>query len=283
MNFYNPFARRETRSRRELAAFRLLALASWALAVAVSVYFAVRAPPRSWGHHAHRIADQNRRHPTAFSLHMVVVYVYWIALFLGQAVYLVLLGTTVPADADHGRIVAATAAAAVGSHFVANNLLHTLYVLLFAGGWFFLAELVLLVNFLNLTSASLRHAPPRPASRLAALDSNSAAGATTTSGNGAHRTRLLVLPGRLVANIFVWALPAYGLFYLGVYGDYTIGAWLTLLAAALGAGQLTRQVIALQWIFAFVATGLLAVATLATEPTCTQAGLTSQSDCAAPI
>ncbi len=73
----NPFARRDSRSRNELATYRVLTLASWAVAVAVSVLYAWRKPHSWGGHHAHRIGRQNYLHPTAFTLNMIVVYVYW--------------------------------------------------------------------------------------------------------------------------------------------------------------------------------------------------------------
>ena len=39
--------------------------------------------------------------------------------------------------------------------------------------------------------------------------------------------------------------------------DYTMGLALSLLAAAIGVAQFTRQVIALQWIFAFIIMAIL--------------------------
>ena len=70
MDRLNPFSRRETRTRSELATYRVLTLASWALAVAVSVYYSVKSP-HGWGHNAHRIAlegESMRRKKTAHPL-----------------------------------------------------------------------------------------------------------------------------------------------------------------------------------------------------------------------
>lgn len=41
-----------------------------------------------------------------------------------------------------------------------------------------------------------------------------------------------------------------------------MGFWLSSLAAAIGVAQFTRQIIALQWIFAFVIMAVLFIATL---------------------
>ncbi|CAK7222546.1 hypothetical protein SBRCBS47491_004900 [Sporothrix bragantina] len=260
MDRLNPFARRETRSRSELATYRVLTLASWALSVAVSVYYAVRSP-HGWGHHAHRISWQNHLHPTAFSLNMIIVYVYWVALFVSQSSYIGHLFASAP---QSERV---TAAVAVGSHFIVNNILHTIFVLLFVSGHFFWAEVILVINFVNLTSLYFRH--PSASHPRALVHTPTVAGPLAWTfvaiyWNGAimvpHATSL---PMRVLANVFVWAILAYGLFYISVYADYTMGFALSVLAAALGTGQFLRQIIALQWIFAFIVMSVLFLATVA--------------------
>lgn len=46
------------------------------------------------------------------------------------------------------------------------------------------------------------------------------------------------------------------------FQDYTMGFSLSVLAAAIGVSQFLRQVIALQWIFAFIVMAMLFIATL---------------------
>lgn len=65
------------------------------------------------------------------------------------------------------------------------------------------------------------------------------------------------LVARIFANIFVWSILVYGLFFIAIYKDYTIGFWLSVLSAALGVAQFQRQFIAFQWIFAFVIMAVL--------------------------
>jgi len=71
------------------------------------------------------------------------------------------------------------------------------------------------------------------------------------------------LPARIVANIFIWGILVYGMFFLVVFKDYTMGFALSILAAALGVSQFLTHTIAFQWIFAFVIMATLFLFTLA--------------------
>ena len=49
--------------------------------------------------------------------------------------------------------------------------------------------------------------------------------------NGAALVDAFELPARVVANIAVWLILLFGLYYLAIYGDFTIGfemSWLSL-------------------------------------------------------
>ncbi|KIH88870.1 hypothetical protein SPBR_07704 [Sporothrix brasiliensis 5110] len=260
MDRLNPFSRQESRTRSELATYRVLTLASWALSVAVSVYYSVRSP-HGWGHNAHRIARQNHLHPSAFSLNMVIVYVYFVSLFVSQAGY---LGHLFASAHQSERV---NAAVAVGSHFIVNNVFHAVFVLLFVSGHFFWAEVVLLLNFVNLTSLYFRH--PSASHPRGLVHTPTVAGPLAWTFVAIYWNGAIMVPHahslamRILANVFVWAILAYGLFYIMVYADYSMGFALSVLAAALGAGQFLRQFIALQWIFAFIVMSVLFLATVA--------------------
>ncbi|EFX05992.1 histone deacetylase [Grosmannia clavigera kw1407] len=252
---YNPFAYRDVRSHRELVSYRVLTLASWALAVALSIYYSVRSPH---GHGSHRIADQNHRHLTGFTLNMVIVYVYWAGLFTSQAGYI-------------NRLFSSTAstsavAAAVGSHFILNNLLHSAFVMLFVTGHFVLAEIVLAANFINLSTLSMRH--PLASHPLALVHLPTVAGPLAWTFVALFWNGAIAVPhahslfARVTANIFVWSILGYGLLFI-LLGDISMGFLLSVLAAALGVGQFFIQFIALQWIFAFSIMATLFVATFA--------------------
>lgn len=126
------------------------------------------------------------------------------------------------------------AACAVGSHFIANNLLHFAFVMLFVRSHFVWAEVMLLLNLANLTAAYFRHrtrdaAVAAPSSSSSAQSSLLLVHFPAVSGplawtfvaiywNGAimvpHGNSLVA---RVFANVFVWSLLAYGAFFLAAY------------------------------------------------------------------
>lgn len=65
------------------------------------------------------------------------------------------------------------------------------------------------------------------------------------------------LAGRILANIAIWGILVYGMFFLVTFKDYTMGYCLSILTAALGVGQFLRQIVAFQWIFAFTIMAVL--------------------------
>jgi len=76
---------------------------------------------------------------------------------------------------------------------------------------------------------------------------------------GTHR-----LAARVVANVFIWGILAYGLFFLVAFKDYTMGFALSVLSFSTGVGQfLTKNpILQLQWIFAFTVGALLFILSL---------------------
>lgn len=150
------------------------------------------------------------------------------------------------------------AACACGSHFILNNLLHFAFVMLFARGHFAWAEVILIVNFFNLSSLAFRYYAYPRFIHAPVVSGPLAWTFVAIYWNGAimvpHEGSLVA---RILANIFVWSILVYGLFFVIAYKDYTIGFWLSVLAASLGVAQFERQLIALQWIFAFVILAVL--------------------------
>ncbi|KFY97767.1 hypothetical protein V498_01890 [Pseudogymnoascus sp. VKM F-4517 (FW-2822)] len=153
------------------------------------------------------------------------------------------------------------AAASVGSHFIFNNLLHFAFVMLFVRSHFVWAELILIINFFNLSSLYFRHPTSPRFVHLAAVSGPLAWAFVALYWNGAIAFHAEGLFGRILANVAVWGILVYGLFFLVTFKDYTIGFSLSVLSASLGVGQFLRQVIAFQWIFAFTIMATLFVAT----------------------
>jgi len=80
--------------------------------------------------------------------------------------------------------------------------------------------------------------------------------------NGAIAVNAHTLLARIVANVAVWGILVYGLFFLVTFKDYTIGFALSILTASLGVHQFLMKIVAFQWIFAFTIMATLFLATL---------------------
>lgn len=155
-----------------------------------------------------------------------------------------------------------SAAASVGSHFIFNNLLQFAFVMLFVRSHFVWAELILIINFFNLSSLYFRH-PTSP--RFIHIPVASGPLAWTFVAiywNGAIMVNAHSLPARILANIAIWGILVYALFFLAAYKDYTMGFALSVLSASLGVGQFLRQIVAFQWIFAFTIMATIFISSL---------------------
>ncbi|KIV90350.1 hypothetical protein PV10_07662 [Exophiala mesophila] len=247
---YNPFAKREEFSSRNLIAYKILTVVSWLLLVIAGVYYTFRRPEDHHHHHNyHTIWGQNNHRATPFSLNSIVVSIYWVVVLILQAHYVRYLYS-----ADQTFV---TSAANVGSHFILHNLLSFGFILLWVRGFFWQGEILLIVNLFNLTLLYFRH-PTTP--RFVHIPIVSAPLAWTYIAilwNGAAAVNARSLPARIVANIFIWGILVLGAFFLLTYKDYTIGIELSILALALAIAQLETHVIAFQWIFAFIIAVLL--------------------------
>lgn len=79
--------------------------------------------------------------------------------------------------------------------------------------------------------------------------------------NGAVLLHVHHLVGRIFANILIWALFFVPASYVVVCNDWGVGYTTSFLTFGLGLGQLFTKAFALQWIFAFIISGLLFVLT----------------------
>ncbi|KAJ0166214.1 hypothetical protein CTA2_8222 [Colletotrichum tanaceti] len=256
INALNPFSKKEAHSVRSITTYKVLTILSWLLSLIVTLYYTVNEP-RDGFTIRRRIWDQNYLYPTAFTLNSVIVDIYWIVLFILQVGYVAHLFSS---NSDY-----VNAAASVGSHFIFNNLLHFAFVMLFVRSHFVWAELILLINFANLSSLYFRHNTYPRFIHWPVISAPLAWTFVAIYWNGAimvpHPHSLVA---RIFGNIFIWSILVYGGFFIVAYKDYTIGFSLSALAAAIGVAQFHRQVIAFQWIFAFTIMAVLFVSTLVT-------------------
>lgn len=249
----NPFAKRETYDARAVWTYKILTVITWLVTVISSVYYTFHAPKDDklarrtiWG--------QNHEYHTAFALNPVITSIYWIVLFILQICY---VGHLFSSNIDY-----VSAAAAVGSHFIANNLLQFAFVMLFVRSHFVWAEVILIVNFFNLSSLYFRHATHPRFIHIPVASGPLSWTFIAIYWNGAIMVNAHSLAARIVANVAIWGILVYGLFFLVTFKDYTMGLALSILTASLGVGQFLRQVIALQWIFAFAIMATLFLCTL---------------------
>ncbi|RGP75958.1 atp synthase f0 [Fusarium longipes] len=251
---YNPFGKRDSHSNNTILTYKILTLITWILSLVVTVYYTLHRPDD--GHTRNRkIWEQNHMYRTAFTLNPIITSIYWIVLFILQAGY---IGHLFSSNADIVH-----AAASVGSHFIFNNLFHFAFVMLFVRSHFHWAEVILILNFINLSSLYFRHNTYPRFIHTPVVSGPLAWTFVAIYWNGAlmipHPHHLVP---RIFGNIFIWSILAYGLFFIIIYKDYTMGFSLSVFAAAIGVSQFLHQVIAFQWIFAFVIMALLFVATV---------------------
>jgi hypothetical protein len=189
--------------------YKVLTLITWVLSVVVSVYYTVHSP-----HDGHtirkRIWDQNSLYPSAFSMNSVIASIYWIVLFVLQGGY---IGHLFSSNAD---IV--NAAASVGSHFIINNLFHFAFVMLFVRSHFHWAELILVINFFNLSSLYFRHNTYPRFIHLPVVSGPLAWTFVALYWNGAFMVPdPTTLVARIFGNIFIWGILVYGAFFIVIY------------------------------------------------------------------
>ena len=119
----------------------------------------------------------------------------------------------------------------MGSHFIINNLFQAAFVLLWVHSRFWIAELFLVLNFLNLVALYLRY-PTTP--RFIHIPVVSGPLAWTfvaifwdgAAMVGAHHTA-----ARILANVVVWSILVFGFLFLVAFKDYTISFELSALSA----------------------------------------------------
>jgi hypothetical protein len=250
----NPFAKRETHTSGSITTYKVLTLLSWLLSVVVSVYYVTNEPHDGYTIRR-RIWDQNYLYRTAFTMNAVIADIYWAVVFILQIGY---IGHLFSSNAEY-----VNAAASVGSHFILNNLLHFAFVMLFVRSHFHWAELILVLNFFNLSSQYFRYNAYPRFIHWPVVSAPLAWTFVAIYWNGAimvpHPYNLVA---RIFGNVFIWSILVYGWFFIAVYKDYTMGFSLSVLAAAIGVAQFYDRIIAFQWIFAFTIMAVLFVSTV---------------------
>jgi hypothetical protein len=195
------------------------------------------------GRHRHSLPDQSWRYQTPFSISHVFTTIYWVVLFIVQIGYIWHLFSS---KAEHVK-----AAASVGAHFTLFNLLQFAFVMLFTRSQFWLAEVMMALNFLQMSALYLRNSATPRTIHLGAVAMPLVWTFFSTFWFGAVAVNCTDLPCRILANVSIWSIFVFAAFFLLVFKDYHVGFSTAFLAAGLGVGQFFTKLIALQWIFAF--------------------------------
>jgi len=252
---YNPFAKREEFSRSNLLAYKILTIVSWLLLVIAGAYYTFQSPDDCKKHQGCRtIWGQNNHKSTGFTLNAVITSIYWVIVLILQAHYVRYLWS-----ADKHFV---TSAANVGSHFILHNLLSFGFIMLWVRAYFWQGELLLIVNLFNLTLLYFGHPSTPLFIHIPIVSAPLAWNYIAILWDGAAMVDATTLPARIVANIFIWGILVLGAFFVLTFKDYTMGLELAILSLALAIGQLGRQVVAFQWIFAVVIAGCLFILSL---------------------
>lgn len=246
----NPFARRNQYSSQSILLYKITTTITYLLLLITAIYYTFRSPHE--GHKPHgKIWDFNLN--TAFQQSAIMTSIYWIIVFALQLVY---AWTLYSSDEE-----AVAAAANIGAHYVANNLLLFGFIHLWTRSHFWLAELLIVINFFNLSSAYFRHPKTPKLIHIGTVSGPLAWNFVALYWVGAVASHAHSLPARIVANIFVWGILVYGGFFLVAYKDYTMGFALSVLAFSTGVAQFLH-VHLLQWIFSFIIGALLFLASV---------------------
>jgi len=219
----NPFSRREEHARPSITTYRILTVLSWLLAVIPTIYYTFHKPEAHSGPHRRRLWAQNSDRRTPFALNSLITSIYFLILWAMQLGYVAHLYAS--------NSIYVNAAANVGSHFITSNLLFFGFIMLWVRGHFWIAEALLIVNFFNLSAAYFRHPRTPRFIHVPVVSGPLAWNFVALYWCGAAAVNAHSLPARILANVAIWGIMAYGMFFLAAYKDYSMGFALAVLSA----------------------------------------------------
>ncbi|KAF2424503.1 DUF1774-domain-containing protein [Tothia fuscella] len=252
----NPFQTVSSHSKNSVIAYKIITPISWLVLVITSVYYDFAAPHEG-KYSRHTIWRQNSVRHSPFALNSIITSLYWIALFIIQIPYVASLFQNSEQVENHNT------AYNLAPHFIFNNLLWMGFIHLWCRSYFWWAELLVIVNFFQLTFTYFRYPSTTKITHAAALAGPLAFSFVALYWTGAAAVHSHHFAGRVAANVFIWTWAVYGGFYLFVFKDWTMGFALSILSAALGVAQFLTVIVAVQWIEAFIIMALLFLVSLA--------------------
>ena len=238
----NPFARREEFSSQSILLYKISTGLSYLILLVTAFYYTFNQPNEGHGPH-HRFWQGQP--PTPFAQNSIITSIYWylippphptlsnhsttnppsllrLILFALQLVYAYSLWSS--------SQTYLLAAANIGTHYITSNLLLFGFIHLWVRSHFWLAELLLIINFFNLSFAYFRHSTTPRLIHIGTVAGPLAWNFVALYWVGAVAFHSTHIVGRIVANVFIWGWLGYGVFFLAAYKDYTMGFALSVLA-----------------------------------------------------
>ncbi|KAK4065940.1 hypothetical protein Purlil1_13999 [Purpureocillium lilacinum] len=211
----------------------------------------------------------NYARPSSFTINSTLGYIFWSSLLNWQVLYIAQLFSR-----DNERV---RQAVGVSGYFVLNNLLHSLFVILFVHSCFRWAEGILLLNFVNLSVLRFRHRALPLQVHLPAISLPQSWTFFALYWNGFMMVRdQPLIASRVAGGIFIWALLGYGILSLGAFKDAALSICLSIISVAIGIGQIERLGSMPEVVSPFIIGALLVLATsiqlCGTWPDCRWAG-----------
>lgn len=205
-----------------MLAYKILTAVTYIILLVTAVYYTFRRPHEGGAkkHDRHTIWGNN--HASPFAQNMVITSIYWMVLFVLQAVYVFSLYSS--------NSTYVSAASNLGSHYILSNALLIGFIHLWVRSLFIPALLLIIINFFNLSMAYFRHSTTPRFIHIGTVSGPLAWNFVALYWVGAVAVGAHHLAARIVANIFIWGFLAYGAFFLIAYKDYTMGFAMSILS-----------------------------------------------------
>jgi len=208
-------------------------------------------------HHSHKDGFQNNETP--FSANILFVLGFWGLFYLLQLGYLAQflnnVGNSLP----------------VSWHYTLFNLFHFVWTIFYKHEYYLLSEIILIINFFNILVSYFNHQTYkyRVSQNINWLLIHLPTGVFPLTWllygifwNGAILFHIHHLFGRIVSNVLIWDFLVVPGLFLILFNDWAFGLTNAYLTLGIGLSQLFTKLFALQWIFAFIISGLLFVFSL---------------------
>ncbi|CAH6721252.1 hypothetical protein CLIB1444_05S06964 [[Candida] jaroonii] len=201
---------------------------------------------------------------TPFSNFFIFIFIYWIFYYLVQIVY---IQTCLSDDVDSSG----TSILSITNSVISFNLTNVVWVILFKNRWYLLSEILVIIQLFVILNNYLINKVYSFKPLKNYLIINLTVGSLPLSWifmtlfwNGSLMIHSKGLAARILANCFIWDFLIIGWVFLFWFNDYTIGLSLSYLVLGLALNQLFTKLFALQWIFAFVISGILFASSIVT-------------------